>query len=297
MKRILMTTRKIMVENGIYHITQRAPGRELLFIEEDDYLYFLSLLKKTSQEFLLDTFCFVLLPNHLHILLRIKEKNLDKAMKFLFQTYAQDFNKKYQRKGHVFCGVYRAALCRDEKYLIAISLYIHLNPFKAGLTEDVFSYRWFSLDPYIKPIKSTFLKSDFILNLLDKEENKARVLYKNLIEETVNLEYKNILEDSKAVNIFYEGFIKWIRKNTTNLPFSKSSSFGHFLELEEELEKIQFKKRKRSPQEEKGYIYLIQQLRLRGYIFEEISEKIGVSRTTLYRLLKANETKLIETEM
>ena len=135
-----MSTRKIIVEEGVYHITQRAPGKELLFLEESDNLRFLKLLKEISIKFSLDIFCFALLSNHLHILLRIENKNLDKAMKKLFQSYAQYFNAKYYRKGHVFCGVYRASLCDNDSYLLTASLYIHLNPYKAGLTKDIFKY-------------------------------------------------------------------------------------------------------------------------------------------------------------
>ena len=127
---MVMSSRKIIEAGGVYHLTQRAPGRELLFIEEADYMRFLKLLKEASQKFELDIFSFALLPNHLHILLKIKGRNLAEAMKYLFQSYAQGFNKKYKRKGHVFCGVYRAVLCKTDAQLLVTSLYIHLNPFK-----------------------------------------------------------------------------------------------------------------------------------------------------------------------
>jgi putative transposase len=92
-----MLTRKILVEDGVYHVTQRAPGREIIFVEDKDYLRCLYLLKETAKEFNLDILCFALLPNHLHLLLKTKNKNLDKAMKYLFQRYAQWFNKTYYR--------------------------------------------------------------------------------------------------------------------------------------------------------------------------------------------------------
>ncbi len=48
-------------------------------------------------------------------------------MRYLFKRYAQWFNVKYERKGHVFCGAYRAALCCDDGHLLAVSVYIHLS--------------------------------------------------------------------------------------------------------------------------------------------------------------------------
>jgi len=174
-----MTREKIIVEEGVYHITQRAPGRELIFLEDNDFLSFLGILKKTSSKFSIDILCFALLPNHLHILLKIRNRNLGEAMKYLFQSYAQRFNKKYQRKGHVFCGVYRASLCRDDAYLLTASLYIHLNPYKAGLLKNPFRYKWYSLHPYVNEIKDAFIKVDYILNIInDQDRENARQLYR-----------------------------------------------------------------------------------------------------------------------
>jgi len=82
----------------------------LLFIEEGDYLRFLYLLKNASQKFSLDIFCFALLSNHLHILLRINQENLSEAMKNVFERYADYFNVKYKRKG-MFLAADIAQVC------------------------------------------------------------------------------------------------------------------------------------------------------------------------------------------
>ncbi len=131
-RRQLTVRQRIIFEGAIYHITQRAPGTERIFLEESDYLYFLKILKDITQEFHVKLFSFALLTNHLHLLLQITQKNLSSAMKNLFERYAMYFNEKYQRKGHVFCGRFRASLCNDDAYFLAISVYIHLNPCRAG---------------------------------------------------------------------------------------------------------------------------------------------------------------------
>jgi putative transposase len=106
----------------VYHITQRAPGKEKLFIVDNDYLFMISLIKKASEAFKLNTFAFCLMPNHVHLLLRTKENNLVVAMKSVFEQYARYFNRTYLRKGHVFCGPFAAALCSDNEYFLTISL-------------------------------------------------------------------------------------------------------------------------------------------------------------------------------
>ena len=110
----LTVRHRLVFPGGTYHITQRAPGRELLFLEDGDRLYFLKLLKEASKKFCLAIYCFALMPNHVHLLLRIEDANLSSAMKNLFERYADYFNRKYERKGHVFCGRFRASVCSDD---------------------------------------------------------------------------------------------------------------------------------------------------------------------------------------
>ena len=284
-----MVIRKSIVEQGVYHITQRAPGREQLFIEEEDYLRFLKLLKVTSQKFSLSIFCFALLPNHVHILLKINDTNLNKAMKYLFQSYALSFNKKYKRKGHVFSGVYRASFCQDDSYLITASLYIHLNPYKAKLTSDIFNYKWFSLQPYIKPIESSFLKVDFMLDMLDnKNRDRAFSIYKKMLQQSAVFQYTNILEDQNAINKFYGNFLIWFKNNALNMDLTRINSFNSYLELERKIEEIRLKKRIIEPETKEAVIYLVEQLKARGYSLKDIAEKLGFGRLTIHRVLKHN---------
>jgi len=290
-KNIMTKLKTTTVRNGIYHITQRAPGKELLFLEEGDNLYFLKLLKESSKMFSIDIFCFALLSNHVHILLRIKKTNLSIAMKFLFQSYALYFNNKYQRKGHVFCGRYRSSFCNDDTYLLTVSLYIHLNPFKAGLTRNIFDYKWYSLDPYIKPIATSFLKTNTILYLLDKKLSKARKLYKNLLSDSDKLQYVDILKSSNAISIFSRDFINLIDRYKIFSRRRNNISFS-WHELEEKIDKFRNKKRISNQMERKALAYLIKQLLSSGYTIKEISEKLDIHRTTVHRLQIEYENKI-----
>ena len=279
-----MRRTKTIVQGGIYHVIQRAPGRELIFLEDSDYLLFLHFLKEAAKEFDIEVFCFALLPNHIHLLLKISKPNLSEAMKSLFARYAINFNNKYQRKGHVFCGVYRASLCNDERYLIAVSIYIHLNPLKARLCREILDYRWSSVIPYIKSIKSTFIKPGFILRVLDDNLDKARREYRGMLRYTADIKFENILENKKAVDKFFVSFLKrLITKGYRSLSISH-----HLLDLEEQIEKFKNQKRLSSFQDKQALKYLIQQLKARGYSFKEIAQRLNFDRSTLYRITKCN---------
>jgi len=176
-KRFFRAKRKLIYPHIVSHITQRAAGKEPSFLEDDDYLHMLGLLKEISEKQSLTVLSFCLMPNHVHLLLKTGEKNLDQAMRNLFSRYATWFNRKYERKGHLFGGPYRQAVCFDDAYLLAVSIYIHLNPVRARLEEDPAKYRWSSVKLYCRnDASAAFVKPDFILKLLsdDISESKQR---------------------------------------------------------------------------------------------------------------------------
>ena len=135
LKRFFRATRKLNAPGLISHLTQRSAGREPMFVEDDDYLYMMGLMKDIADSYCLNIYAVCLMPNHMHILMSPDEQNLYDAMRDLFSRYVARFNFKYERKGHLVGGPYRQAVCFDDTYLLAASLYIHINPVKAGLAE------------------------------------------------------------------------------------------------------------------------------------------------------------------
>ncbi len=277
-KRYLSAKNKVVYPGGVYHITHRAPGREVLFLEDTDYLRMLALLKKTAQKFQWDIFAFVLMKNHFHVLLRIKEANLSQGMKKLCESYAMSFNAKYERKGSVFSRPYRAALCVDDVYLLAISLYIHLNPLKARICESLDEYRWSSLDLYKRDKKKSFVNADSVLNVLSNDRTLSTKKYKNLLQQMTQLEFKNIIERPRFIEFFCEKTRGYLRKNS-NLNDR----------VEEELLKFKDKKRLREPKEIQARKYLIEQLLARGYSVLDIARRLNLTRKAVYDII--NYTK------
>ncbi len=96
-KRYFRATRKLNVPNMVSHITQRAAGKEPLFLEDGDYLAMLGFLKEIATNSMLRIYSFCLMPNHIHLLLSPQEENLFDAMRDLFSRYAMKFNRKYER--------------------------------------------------------------------------------------------------------------------------------------------------------------------------------------------------------
>jgi len=293
-KRFFRAKHKLIHPHIVSHITQRAAGKEPSFIEDDDYLCMLSLMKEVSEKHAIDILAFCLMPNHIHILLKPKEKNLDQSMQNLFSRYAAWFNRKYERKGHLFGGPYRQAVCLDYAYLIAVSVYIHLNPVKAKLSENPLSYRWSSAALYCKQdAPEAFIKPDFVLRLLSEDVSESKAIYLSTLNKAIELDPGRVLEEKDAIEKFRSSLIKifpnLFRLVNRKKPFVKISGQGivSLEELEKQSEIIKKAGIIRRPETQKARKFLIEQLVARGYKHSEIADKLAISPKTIYNIMKS----------
>lgn len=294
-KRYFRATRKLNHPNLISHITQRAAGKEPLFLEKTDYLFMLGLLKDIADNASLRIYAFCLMPNHIHLLLSPKKGNLYDAMRDLFSRYAMQFNRKYERKGHLFGGPYRQAVCLDDSYLLAASLYIHLNPVKAGLVLDPVGYRWSSSRLYCEDdAPKSFIDPDFILRLLSEDQIEGKEKYRLLLKQGSELEAAHVLEQEDAVERFhlklasiFPSLFKRIDKKK-RIATSSDINLADMEELEKQLEAIRISPFDSKPESRKAKKYVIEQLIARGYKRAEIAERLGLSRKTVYNILKSS---------
>jgi putative transposase len=295
-QRYFRATKKLNVPNLVLHITQRGAGREPLFIEDDDYLAMLVLLKEVSARYALRIFAFCLMPNHLHLLFSPTGENLYDAMRFLFSRYAMRFNKKYERRGHLFGGPYRQAVCLDDSYLLAASLYIHLNPLKAGLARDPRKYRWSSCRLYHEEAApQSFVDPDFILGMLAEcDQARARKMYRDLVRQGRKIDTEDILEREDSIDRFrskLDAFIsRFLDRIDGRAKIAQLLGFDvtSIDEMDKLIQKARGAKWQRTPATRQANKYLIEQLLARGYKRAQIAERLGMSRKTIYNILQSS---------
>src|SRR5256885_15355225 len=87
--------------------------------------------------------------NHYHLLVETLQGGLNRALRYLNGVYTQTFNRRHRRVGHLFQGRYKAILVEKDAYLLELSRYIHLNPWRGKRSYDSFKYRWSSLKAYV----------------------------------------------------------------------------------------------------------------------------------------------------
>lgn len=108
---------------------------------------------------------FSIMPNHFHFTLRQEvDKGIKKFIQKLTNSFAHYFSVKYQSKGHIFEGNFKAVRVEDEEQLIHLSRYIHLNPVSSYLTERPEDYLYSSYRVYLGDERSEIIDPSLVLN-------------------------------------------------------------------------------------------------------------------------------------
>ncbi len=128
---------RIDTTGALHHIIARGIERRKIFEDDQDRYDFMKnlglILKQT------ETACFAwsLMSNHFHLLLRTGLSPIATVMRRLLSGHAIRYNRRHQRRGHLFQNRYKSILCQEERYLLELVRYIHLNPFRAKLVADM----------------------------------------------------------------------------------------------------------------------------------------------------------------
>ena len=118
-----------LVRLGVwYHITARGIERRPIFRKDADRLHFLELLAGLSERFRLRVFAYVLMDNHYHLLVELRQPNLSQALRWLNVSYSVWFNRRHARAGYLFQGRFKSFIVDPDSWGYGLSAYIHLNP-------------------------------------------------------------------------------------------------------------------------------------------------------------------------
>ena len=131
---------------GIYHVMLRGINRQDIFESSDDYAMFLSILhhlvdRQTDDGESLPPYCtiycYCLMNNHVHLLIREREESISDVVKRIGVSYVRYYNDKYERNGPLFQDRFRSEPVNTIEYFMTLLRYIHQNPVKSGLVSEV----------------------------------------------------------------------------------------------------------------------------------------------------------------
>ena len=140
---------RLTVTGYPHHVILRGNNRQDIFKTSADYQRMLNLLEEHSRVQGVDVHAYVLMGNHLHLLLTPQQDQaLPKMMQAVGRSYVQTFNKVHGRTGTLWEGRYRSTLIQTDRYLLACMAYIDLNPVRAHMVAQPEEYAWSSYGHY-----------------------------------------------------------------------------------------------------------------------------------------------------
>jgi putative transposase len=175
---------RVEVRDGIYHVNAGAIHGQGLFLDDVDRSRWLRLLAAVVEAFLWECCAYCLLSTHYHVILRITEPTLARGMQYLNARHAESFNRRHERRGHVFGARYFSALIESEAHALEVCRYLPLNPVRAGLCTAPELWRWSSFAATVGLAPApVFLRPEWVLGLFGTHPETARRRYRAFVED------------------------------------------------------------------------------------------------------------------
>lgn len=156
-------------ENGLYHIVFRGVNRQHIFEEAFDYEKLRDILIELKEEMNFQIYAYCFMSNHVHILLKEKEMgDISLIMKRILTKYARWYNIKYGRSGALIANRYKSKPIEVDEYFLSVIRYIHQNPIKAKMINNLSEYEWSSYNEYITN-KQGLTDKEFVLEMITRD--------------------------------------------------------------------------------------------------------------------------------
>ncbi len=195
---------------ALFHVTSRGNGRQDIFRDDRDRQFFLDLLGAAVKRFAWIVTAYALMPNHFHLLIQLTLETLSKGLQWLNSKYAQAFNQRHDRVGHLFQGRFHAALVEKETYFLEVLRYVVLNPVRAGMVRRPEDYIWSSHRAVLGYVPAPeWLAVDDVLVQFGPQRDLARANYQSFVDSAIEVE-KSPWAD--LVGQIYLGTDDWLER-------------------------------------------------------------------------------------
>lgn len=180
-----------------HHVILRGNNRQTVFKDNADRQSFLELLVKHCQHEQVDLHAFVLMDNHLHLLVTPQADNaLSKMMQHVGRDYVRYFNKRHIRTGTLWEGRFRSSLIQTDRYFLVCMAYIDLNPVRAGMVSQALDHPWSSHAHYVGARQDKWLVAHDVYWALGNTPFAREKAYAEWVQSGIEEEKKHALTSS-----------------------------------------------------------------------------------------------------
>ncbi len=240
-------TARLDLPDLLQHVIVRGVERCDIFRDDQDRKRFLNCFSKLLVQTGTECLAWSLLTNHFHILLRPRRSRLAPFMRRLLTGYAIYYNLRHKRSGHLFQNRYKSIVCEEDAYLLELVRYIHLNPLRAKILENLAAldnYAWCGHSVIIGKQLLEGQAVDEVLSHFASGKREATWKYKQFVADGVGLGKRDELgggrritkenleafgEEPYDARILGDGlFVEELRQRS-----ELESKFSHSLEIKE----------------------------------------------------------------
>ena len=160
----------MVVPHYPHHVTQRGNRKQRTFFCDEDYRQYLQLIAKARKKAKVAVWAYCLMPNHVHfVIVPETDKGLARFFSESHRLYTRAINAREGWQGHLWQERFHSTVM-NEHYLIAAVRYVELNPVRAGLCENPFSWRWSSAVPHLEGIDDEIVTVKPMLDRISRWE-------------------------------------------------------------------------------------------------------------------------------
>ncbi len=171
--------------NVLHHIMIRGIERRKIFLSDEDRYDFIERLEKLLPETQTACYAWAFLSNHAHFLFRTGKYPIATLMRRLLTGYAVCFNRRHNRRGQLFQNRYKSVVCQEDVYFRELVRYIHLNPIRSGVVQDLIqlsSYSYSGHAALTGKIRRDWQDTDYVLRYFGETVRSARRDYISFME-------------------------------------------------------------------------------------------------------------------
>jgi putative transposase len=277
---------RIQFEGAFYHVIVRGNQRQDIFLDDDDRKRYLEGLVRYKSRCKFVLYAYVLMDNHVHLLIETPADPISRIMQLINFTYTQYFNKKHGKVGHLFQGRYKAIICDRDNYLVGLVRYIHRNPVKAGIAAKVADYKWSGNRAYYADGQG-LLDTERVLRMFSEKPAIARKKFREFMdEEDASGEMPYTIRDQQVAGD--EKFIEKIAKKVElyEMP-AKKPELGILTEIIERATRVSMAEmisKSRSDNVRDARRILATIARESGYKLKELQETLKRDDTVISRI-------------
>ena len=210
---------RIKTFDSIFHIMCRSISEVELFKTIDDKLKYIYYIRKYQKIYEFKVYGYCLMNNHVHMLIDANGADISQIMHSINFAYAQYFNRFHKRHGHLFQDRFKSKIINNDRYLFAVSAYIHNNPMDITEFKNCpETYEFSSLSVYLGLRQDPYglVSSSFVLSLFGKTSKAARNRYLRFVCRSNNLKHNQEIEFENEITEYRSQRIILARNHNIN---------------------------------------------------------------------------------